>query len=70
MCHGHEVKDEWSCISLLTCAWERTSYCTAQGRHVTLDTVVSYEDVIRDVMLCSLSDMYQGSQMNPLHSSS
>ena len=56
-CPGHEVTNEWCCTSLLTHAWERTSYYSAQGRHITLDTLVSYDGVVWDVMPCSLIDV-------------
>lgn len=58
--------------SLLAHAWECTSYYAAQGRHITRDSLVSYDGVLWDVMPCSLIDMYQDSKMNPfisLHSS-
>jgi hypothetical protein len=56
-CPGHEVTSEWCYTSLRTHAWEYTSYYGAQGRHITLESLVSYDGVFWDVMPCSLIDI-------------
>ena len=49
--------NEWCGTSLLTHARECTSYYSAQGRHITLGSLVSYVGVIWDVMPYSLIDV-------------